>query len=73
MDRTTETYRGYTLHSEALQQRDSSGKWSGSYVIFKGDVEVARASVAGPLDSETEAADNASRIARERVDQLIDG
>lgn len=72
MDHTTEIYRGYTLQSTALQQRDSSGQWSGSFVVLKDGMEVSRVSVAGPLDSETEAAENATRMARLHVDQLLD-
>jgi hypothetical protein len=70
MDRIVELYRGYTLQSHALQQRDSSGKWSGSFVITKGATEIARRAVAGPLDSESEAAENAQRMARAHVDEI---
>ncbi|WP_306393401.1 hypothetical protein [Telluria beijingensis] len=73
MVRDTEIYRGYTLSASALIQRQAGGGWSGSFVLAKDGVELERIAVAGPLESELAAVDNAIRVGRLRIDQLVDG
>lgn len=72
LDGRSEDYREHTIFVTLHESGSEPGKWTGSYRVGKDGEVVASASVVNTYETADEGRQNIFRIAKQRVDELID-